>query len=322
MKTYEYSGTLLALSSISHNGGQSFGINSKLRREKFVQPDGSVEEIPVLSGNGLRGMLRDRGMLHMCRALGYGVQSESGAVSGLSLGAFHFLFSGGSLSGGGKSINEEEARRLRALIPLASVFGGAVAGSGRILNGKLKMGKAIPICRETQHLLPARFQSDSARSIWDYTQEEMYTRKDDEKSEKLRETIAPGVRLQIDQARDAKEKRPANEVQEDTGSHQQMRYYVETLAAGTPLYWRITLEDVTDLEWEAFMAAMVEFSRLPYVGGKSNVGLGEVAIKFDRWLEIDSRVVESKEIAAPAGALYAAHLTERAQDIRQFLGAM
>lgn len=59
MKTIEFAGVMTALSSISHGGGQSFGINAKLRREKFVQPDGSVEEVPVLSGNGLRGLLRE-----------------------------------------------------------------------------------------------------------------------------------------------------------------------------------------------------------------------------------------------------------------------
>lgn len=322
MKTYEFQGVMTALTSISHNGGQSYGVNTKLRREKYVQPDGSVEEVPVLSGNGLRGMLRDRGMLHMCRVLGYGVEVETGAVQGLTLGAFHFLFSGGSLSGGGKAIDEDGARRLRSLIPLASVFGGAVAGSGRILNGKLKMGKAVPVCRETMHLLPERFRDPQALSIHDYTQEEMYTRKDDEKSEKLRGVIEPKIRGLLDDARRKAETRPATEVQEDTGTHQQMRYYVETFAAGTPLYWRIALEDVTDIEFEAFLTAMVEFSKMPFVGGKSNVGLGEVAVKFDRWLEIDSRVVESREIAAPAGEAYARHLQRNAAAIREYLGTM
>jgi 3'-phosphoadenosine 5'-phosphosulfate sulfotransferase (PAPS reductase)/FAD synthetase len=83
METLVYEGTMTALTSIAHNGGQSFGIESKLRRERFVQPDGSVEEVPILSGNGLRGMLRDRGMWHMCRALGYGVDEEAGKVCGL-----------------------------------------------------------------------------------------------------------------------------------------------------------------------------------------------------------------------------------------------
>jgi len=159
MQTIIWEGTMTALSSISHNGGQSFGINSKLRREKFVQMDGSVEEIPVISGNGLRGLLRDRGMLHMCRALGYGVNDETGEVRGLSLAAFYFLFSGGALtSTGSRGIDIDEARKVRALIPLVGVFGGAMGNS--IMPGKLKCGKAIPICAETIHLLPESFRGD------------------------------------------------------------------------------------------------------------------------------------------------------------------
>lgn len=313
MKTYEFQGVVTALSSIAHNGGQSYGINSKLRREKFVQADGSVEEIPVISGNGMRGLLRDRGMLHMCRLLGYGGSDDTGSVQGLTLKAFHFLFSGGSLSdGGSKSIDEDEARRLRSLIPLVGVFGGAMGN--RILPGRLKMGKLIPICRETNHLLPARIAKPDAASIWDYTQEEMYTRKDDEKNEHLRGAIDATERLRIEAARSVKAVKNAED-----GPPQQMMYFVETLAAGTRFYWRITLDDVTDLEFEAFMAAMVEFSRLPYIGGKSNVGLGEVAVKFDRWMEIDSRTVESKEIDAPLGSKYVAHLAQRGKDIRQYL---
>ena len=112
MVTYEFRGRMTALSSISHNGGQSFGINQKLRREKFVQPDGTVQEVPVISGNGLRGLLRDRGMLHMVRKLGYGVEDATGQVSGLTQGAFYFLFSGGSLSStGGKTIDIDRARK-------------------------------------------------------------------------------------------------------------------------------------------------------------------------------------------------------------------
>jgi CRISPR type IV-associated protein Csf2 len=156
MRTILWEGTVTALSSIAHSGGQTFGISTKLRREKFVQPDGRVEEIPVISGNSLRGLLRDRGMLHMCKALGYGVREETGEVMGLSLPAFHFLFSGGALtSQGDKTIDIGYARRLRELIPLVGVFGGAVGNV--ILPGKLKVGKLIPICAETAHVLPERF---------------------------------------------------------------------------------------------------------------------------------------------------------------------
>lgn len=323
MKTYDFQGRVTALSSITHNGGQSFGINQKLRREKFVQTDASIEEIPVISGNGLRGTLRDRGMWHMCRSLGYGEPDSTGKPLGLSLQAFYFLFSGGSLTGdGSKALNLEEARRVRSLIPLVAVFGGAMGN--QIMPGKLKMGKMIPICRETLHLIPATFRAESVLSIWDYTQEEMYTRKDDEKNENLRQMLSPATRLLIDGAR-AEKKRKAEEgkPQEDTGQNQQMMYYIETLAAGTQFYLRITLDDVTDVEFEAFLTAMVEFSKRPFVGGKSGTGLGEVSIKFDHWVEIDSRLApQGQQIALPAGAAYTEHLGSHREEIRQLLARM
>ena len=97
MQTYVFEGIMTALTSISHIG-ETYGINAKLRREKIVQLDGSVEEVPVISGNGLRGLLRDRGMLHMLRNLGYGVNAETGQITGLSLAAFYFLITGGALT--------------------------------------------------------------------------------------------------------------------------------------------------------------------------------------------------------------------------------
>jgi CRISPR type IV-associated protein Csf2 len=322
MRTYVFEGTMTALSSISHNGGQSFGVNSKLRREKFVQPNGSVEEVPIISGNGLRGMLRDRGMLHMCRRLGYGVDEQSGDVRGLSLAAFYFLFSGGALtSTGSRGIDIDEARRVRRLIPLVGVFGGAMGNS--IMPGKIKIGKAIPICQETMHLLPSGFQRD-APSIWDYLQEEMYTRKDDEKNENLRALIAPEVRGLLETAhRQEALKKRAGDAAEDVGQKQQMRYFVETFAAGTPFYWKIVVDDADDVEFEALITALVEFSRMPYVGGKSNVGLGEVSITFDNWMAIDSRVqANGQALMPPIGTRYIEHLRANGQDIRDLLAGM
>jgi hypothetical protein len=149
----------------------------------------------------------------------------------------------------------------------------------------------------------------------------MYTRKDDEKNEHLRTMIASDVRGLLDVEHKKTALKKANQQpQEDTGQHQQMLYYVETFAAGTPFYWRVCLDDVTDMEFEAFITTLVEFSRMPYIGGKSNVGLGEVAIKFDQWLEIDSRTnTTGTAITRPVGAAYAQHLTTHGQDIRALL---
>jgi len=324
MRTVEFTGLVTALSSIFHGGGQSFGVSSKLRREKFVQPDGSVEEVPVISGNGIRGLLRDRGMAHMCRTLGYGEPGEDGKPQGLSLPAFHFLFSGGALTKtSGRGLDIDRARELRELIPLVGVFGGAMGN--QIMPGKLKVDKMMPVCAETAHLLPEScvngYQPDS---IWEYLQEEMYTRKDDEKDEHKRTLIDSDVRKLLEA--EARSKRDATSqpvVQDNTGQNQQMMYYVETLAAGTRFYWSIILEDVSDIEFDAFATCLVEFSRFPYVGAKSNVGLGKISIKFDNWHTIDSRVsAGGAAVDMPVGRSYQSHLNERADEIRELLGGI
>lgn len=323
MRTVEFQGVITALSSISHGGGQSFGVSAKLRREKFVQPDGTVEEVPVISGNSIRGTLRDLGMWHMCRALGYGEPGPDGRPVGLSLPAFYFLFSGGSLTKvAGRGLDIDRARELRELVPLVGVFGGAMGN--QIMPGKMKVDKAIPICRETRHLLPARFVEFEPDSIWEYLQEEMYTRKDDEKDEHKRLLIDESVRALLEtEARGRRDELFQPVVQEDTGQHQQMMYYVETLAAGTRFYWSVVLEDVTDVEFDAFITCLLEFSRAPYLGGKSGTGLGKVSVQFDNWHSIDSRVAANgAAVDVPLGEHYRAHLEQRGAEIRELLAGI
>lgn len=324
MRTLVFEGTMTALTSISHIGN-THGIHSKLRREKVAQPDGTIEEVPIISGNSLRGILRDRGMLHMLRCLGYGVNDETGEVNGLPLSAFYFLFSGGSLtSKGGRGLDVDEARRWRDLIPLVAIFGGAMGN--QIMPGKVKIGKAIPICAETAHLIPERFiDGNKPQSIWELCQEEAYTRRDDEKSEKLRQLIAPEVRgLLESKAQGDREKRGTDkDVRSDDDPKQQMRYYVETIAAGTHLYWDITLDDVTDVEFEAFCVTLAEFARFPYIGGKSSVGHGKVTVHFDDWIEINPRVAPTgREVDFVLGNRYRDHLEQNADAIRELLNGL
>jgi CRISPR type IV-associated protein Csf2 len=324
MKTLIFEGTMTALTSISHIG-DSHGVNSKLRREKVIQPDGSVEEVPIISGNAMRGILRDRGMLHMLKALGYGINEQTGEVNGLSLAAFYFLFSGGALTKdtSNRGLDVDEARKWRSLIPLVALFGGAMGN--QIMPGKAKIGKAIPICTETAHIIPERFQGDKIESVWEMCQEEAYTRRDDEKNENLRQLIAPEVRglLEADASAKREKARNGEEMEGETGQKQQMRYYVETLAAGTRLFWDVSLDDVTDLEREAFVITLMEFARSPYIGGKSGVGHGKVSIKFDKWIEIDPRVAPTgTEVAFTLGSLYQKHLEERGDEIRGLINGL
>lgn len=323
-KTEWYAGVVTALTSISHIGPDAGGQTTKsyLRREKFIQPDGTVEQVPVISGNGMRGLLRDRGMWHMCRVLGYGVDTETGEILGLPLPAFHFLFSGGTLtSTASGSLDIDLARQIRELIPLVGLFGGAVGN--QIINGKLKVGKMIPICKETAHLLPAWCVPEDPISIYDYIQEEAFTRKDDEKNEKLRLLIEPKVRALLEAEASKKRKKRGTleeEPDRDVGQHQQMRYYVETLAAGTKFFWEIALEDVTPVEYDAFWVTMAQFAKHPFIGGKSGTGHGKVAINFRDWMRIDPReAVTEKGVDVPIGARYQEHLKKCGEQIRELL---
>jgi len=312
MRTYILEGVVTALSSISHNGGERNGTITQLRREKFVQPDGRVAKVPVISGNAIRGILRDKGMFNMLHHIGYGVNSETGEVTGLPLNAFYFLFSGGALtSTGAEGINIEHFRSMRETIPLIALFGGAVGNV--IMPGKMKIGKLIPICNETAHLIPERFVPETIQTIWEYCQTEMYTRRDDEKNDRVRMLIS---KPQLTEG-------SGSVPEEKKCAPQQMKYDIETLAAGTQFFWRVVLEDVSDVEFEAFLATILEFSKSPNIGGKGAVGHGEISIKLSKWIEIDSRVnLQGTELDVKLGTKYTDHLKEYGNGIRKFLNEM
>jgi hypothetical protein len=204
-----------------------------------------------------------------------------------------------------------------------ALFGGAMGN--QIMPGKLKCGKAIPICKETTHLIPERYVTGAEQSIWDMCQEEAYTRRDDEKNENLRALISPDVRglLEASAANKRAKTGTKDDVAGETGQSQQMRYYVETMAAGTRLYWEMSLCDVNQIEFDALAITLTEFGRYPYIGGKSGVGHGKVAIQFDKWIEINPRLSPSgNEIDTPLGTRYLAHLKENGVAIKEIINGL
>ena len=149
MKTYVLEGIVTALSIICHNGGEKNGIVTQLRREKYVQKNGKVIEVPVISGNSIRGKMRDIAAIEI-------LTKNDGVKIKVDSGSFNLLFTGGNLeSTGDAGINIEKVRQMRKDMPMLSVLGGSVGNV--ILPGKLDMGKMIPIAKETLHLIPEKF---------------------------------------------------------------------------------------------------------------------------------------------------------------------
>lgn len=265
MKTFVLEGTCTALSSISHNGGEKNGTIVQLRREKFVQPKGNVVEIPIISGNSIRGKLRDLAAIDI-------LTKNDGVKVEVDADTFNLLFSGGSLeSTGGKNLDIEKVRQMRKDIPMISVLGCSVGNV--IMPGKVDIGKLIPICKETLHLIPEKFHgTEEIKTIWEYCQVEMNTRKDDTKDENKREFI----------------KKEA--LTEDLRGGQMM-YHMETLVAGTRFYWKVCLRDTTDIETGAFLSTVQSWAnQSSQVGGNGRVGHGKLKVELTETSVIDSEV--------------------------------
>lgn len=264
LKSYRLDVLYTLLAPMSHIG-ESHSTDSYFNTVTVLGPDGRPTECAVYNGNAARGMWRDAGARYLLNKLG-GIQ--------VPLPAFHLLFSGGSI-GGDQSIDIDQARRLRAMIPHVSLFGGGVGN--QILPGKLNVGSAYPLCAEAQRFLPPRFRRPDAISWRQMTTEQSFTRRDDAKDENYRAYIAdadldaPALEGEVStDAAKGKKKEPPT----------QMRYTVEALAPGTQLYQRIDLIAVSEVELGAFVAAIVEWARHPYLGGMNRLGYGLVEAEF------------------------------------------
>lgn len=315
--TYRIEGAATLLSSLSH-GGEHAGTVGFLRREKIVQADGSVVELPVVSGNALRGLLRDHAANVMWRALG---------SPELAPAVFHLLWSGGALAkaGSGHVLGARQLAEVRRLIPLVSLFGGS--GAGKIIEGKLSVGKLVPICAETAHIVPDGLDAASAPSIWSLVQIEEFTRRDDAKRDQLHQAIAglaaaPELEAATQgQLLTVEEHAPAKEVDVIDGPAQQMRYGVETLAAGTRLHWWMQLRAVTDVEVALFAQAVDAWTLDgAHIGGRSATGHGRLRLDVSQWAHATPTTTVGQALQVSGVDVLAAHVEAHRADILDALG--
>lgn len=312
--TYRIEGSATLLSSLMH-GGDRAGTTSFLRREKVVQPSGAVVEVPVVSGNALRGILRDHAANVFWTALGQ---------PALPVAVFHLLWSGGALAkaGAGHVLGARQVAEVRRLVPVVSLFGGS--GAGKIIEGKLLIGKLVPIAAETVHLVPDGLAPEQPQSVWDMLQIEEYTRRDDSKRDRLHAAIegfAPQPALETSAVlTEVAEHAPA--VEERDGPAQQMRYGVETLAAGTRLHWWMMLRDVTDVERVLFAAAVDAWaSDGAHIGGRSATGHGRLRLDVHQWAHASPMTTVGTALAAQDDAdALTRHVEEHRDRIVEVLG--
>lgn len=241
------------LSPVSHIG-ETASTGSYF--QTILTADGRV---PVITGNSIRGQIRDSMALRLLELLDVKVSKDT----------FDILFSGGNINGTMKD-DVEKAKKVRACFPSISLMGGGLGDM--IMAGKLICSFAYPICQETEQITGI----DSDLSWHSLIDEIEFTRTDDGKNDKL-----AGYMIDADEDKTAK-------------ASTQMRFSVQYLAAGTEFVQDfIFLDGLTDLELGAFYAGLQKWFETPKLGGMAAKGFG----LFDAEMDDKSIAVSGGRIA-------------------------
>jgi hypothetical protein len=230
---------MTALSPIVHNSDERAGNMAFARMVGIVDPNGNPVEVPVVSGNSLRGQLRRIAARRLLRACG---------VEKVPLPMYHLLFSGGSIEKGATKIaySVEDIKALRRRIPFLGLFGGAFRND--VFPSTLRVEFIWPVCRETSEITGV-VSPRYARELLDTV---FYTRRDDGYEE-----VAP-VKV----------------AEKST----QMIYEVEAIVPGVELVGGVGLYYARELEASCLADTFAEWMGNPRLGGKSAVGHGKVKI--------------------------------------------
>lgn len=251
MRVVRIAGRLTALSPIYHGGNEKTGSVVLLNRLRFIV-EGKPTDVPVISGNQIRGRLRRLLTQDFLERVGYQLDLTQKRHQKL----YHTLFAGGVLT----EVEEGESgvvdldlksRLVRYIVPLR-LFGASYGN--QMVEGRLLVGFALPICRELQPFLG--IQSDV--SFYQLISRAFQTRRDE-----LRVGGKDG----------------GGEEDETV----QMIVEYEVFAPGTQFFHELVVEDTEeglDLDLSALYRAVRLWREAPYIGGKSSAGFGKLRIEY------------------------------------------
>ena len=240
-------GIFRAVSPIYHGGNEKTGAVALMNRIKFIIEDEPLD-IPVINGNAIRGVLRRMAFADFLNRVNYALDVSK--KSGQRL--YHAFFSGGALETVDESssgvIDLKFKKKVVENIPPARLFGFSYGN--QIIESKLKIGFALPICRELKDYLPNSVSSTV--SFYDLLSQVFQTRRDELRVER----------------------------EEDEHAVQMLVEY-EVYSPGTRFYHEIRIEDPDPIDKACLSHIISLWIEKPYIGGKSSVGLGEIEINYD-----------------------------------------
>jgi len=280
-----------ALEPICH-GERTSGNHTLLRTRSIVHAN-RITQIPFLSANSVRHLIREAGAKHALEVM----EVEDGT---LSQALIDLIGSGGQLSKKGTVVNAKKARELEANFPVLKLLGYSAGNT--IWEGALKVSHWNLVCAENAEDLPDWLAAETATlatySAWDYRTEEMGVRMDAKRIPLFeRKLLVQTQRQLLDTAAEkldlkAKGKKDPDEIR--------MMFTFEAIAKGARLYGDIIYRDLTEMDLCCLVAALsyatigktTDGRYIYLVGAKTSGGFGRVGIRFQSSRKLDIKPVE------------------------------
>lgn len=263
LKSVRYDLIVTALTPIVH-AQATIGNDSILMTERVLDihdPSGEPEDVPCLTGNTLRHALRDA----LCRMTLRVLDVEIGS---LSIGAQHFLLSGGALGKQAKTIDLEGYRKLIEAFPFLPLFGGGIGHA--LVPGKLEVGYGILMCRQNAWRIKSLCPKlgDLALPDAQSLRERRISTRSDSRRTLVGKTLSPAHAMSA----------PSED--EDEGAEQPMQMLAgyEAVCAGAKFLWQVGVQLATDVEHAAMLCALVSLSVGGRIGAKGGTGHGRILL--------------------------------------------
>jgi len=247
-------GEITAKSPLHHGGNEKTGSVVMFNRMKYMTDDGSFQDIPFISGNAIRGVLRRMIVQDFFEKLDYKLDVSSKK----QLRLYHAFYAGGVLetvdTKDSGVIDVELKRKIIDYFPPIRLLGFSLRN--QIIPSKLKVSHMLPICTELQNILPR--DTSPKHSFYELLTTGFQTRKDDlhAKREEGEQSI-------------------------------QMLVEYELFSPGTKFHHEFRIEDPDEIDVACLSNAIKLWMEKPYIGGKSSVGLGEVELNYT--LDVDEK---------------------------------
>lgn len=324
METHRFEFVLEAIQPLAHHA-ETFGNHAVIQRRRVRQPDGAFADVPIVNADTMRHGMRE--------ASAYAFLDAAGLLSNgnLSESALRLLFAGGMVGGRGDggTLNLDQYRQLCELCPPLALFGGCA--SNRVIPGRLFVEDAVLCCTETARYVPewAAEQTKPLASQRSHVEETQRVRMDPTLDPGKRKLLSDGAQITAARRLESSETAHVADdaiVREETKSSMLPRTF-ERVVHGSLFYWAVTAHTYSDLDVDTLMVSLGVFLSRPVVGGKRGTGHGELRVVTARDIAVkrpavSAEVLDVTALGGRVGAIFRAHVAERKDRIKEFLGSV